>query len=137
VNLFFPILYLLATVFVTVVPMYASPVETGYGCLMILTSVPVYFMFIAWRNKPKKFQQAMGEYDDVMMSTLCHNHHRLHRKEIFFTLQNKFYRSFNAIFAKIVDGRSWKVAAGLVSFSFFLFLFLLSKLIFKFSLLIN
>lgn len=62
VNLFWPILYLLATVFVTVVPMYASPVETGYGCLMILTSVPVYFIFISWTKKPKKFQQAMGEY---------------------------------------------------------------------------
>ena len=62
VNLFWPILYLLATVFVTVVPMYASPYETGYGCLMILTSVPVYFIFIAWKNKPKAVQQAMGEY---------------------------------------------------------------------------
>jgi hypothetical protein len=62
VNLFWPILYLLATVFVTVVPMYASPVETGYGCLMILTSVPVYFLFIAWKRKPKSFEKAMGEY---------------------------------------------------------------------------
>lgn len=61
VNLFWPILYLLATVFVTVVPMYASPYETGYGCLMILTSVPVYFILIAWKNKPKAFQEAMGK----------------------------------------------------------------------------
>lgn len=29
VNLFFPIIYILATLFVTIVPMYASPVETG------------------------------------------------------------------------------------------------------------
>jgi len=29
VNLFFPILYIIASVFVTVVPMYASPLETG------------------------------------------------------------------------------------------------------------
>lgn len=61
VNMFWPILYLLATVFVTVVPMYASPYETGYGCLMILTSVPVYFLLIAWKNKPKAFQKMMGE----------------------------------------------------------------------------
>ncbi|XP_076631147.1 Y+L amino acid transporter 2 isoform X1 [Colletes latitarsis] len=60
VNLFFPIVYILATIFVTVVPMYASPVETGYGCLMILTSVPVYFVFIAWKNKPKCFQKGVG-----------------------------------------------------------------------------
>lgn len=62
VPLVFPIVYLLATIFVTVVPMYASPEETGYGCLMILTSVPVYIIFIAWRSKPKWFQQSMGNY---------------------------------------------------------------------------
>ncbi|KAL6445849.1 hypothetical protein ACFW04_000925 [Cataglyphis niger] len=60
VNLIFPFFYILATLFVTIVPMYASPVETGYGCLMILSSVPVYFAFIAWKNKPIFFQQGVG-----------------------------------------------------------------------------
>ncbi|KZC03740.1 Y+L amino acid transporter 2 [Dufourea novaeangliae] len=60
VNLFFPIIYILATLFVTIVPMYASPVETGYGCLMIFSSVPVYFVFVAWKNKPKFFQKGVG-----------------------------------------------------------------------------
>lgn len=63
VNLIFPLLYLLASIFVTVVPMYASPVETGYGVLMILTSVPVYLLFIAWKNKPIWFQKSMGKYN--------------------------------------------------------------------------
>lgn len=62
VPLVFPIVYLIATVFVTVVPMIATPVETGYGILMILTSLPVYMIFIAWRNKPKIVQCIMGEY---------------------------------------------------------------------------
>ncbi|KAG5672293.1 putative Methylthioribose transporter [Polypedilum vanderplanki] len=70
VNLFWPILYLLATIFVTVVPMYASPLETGYGCLMILTSVPVYFLFIAWKNKPKSFQNAMGALTQKLQKML-------------------------------------------------------------------
>lgn len=61
VPLVFPIVYLIATVFVTVVPMYASPVETGYGILMILSSIPVYLVFIAWKNKPIWFQKSMGE----------------------------------------------------------------------------
>jgi hypothetical protein len=43
--------------------MYASPRETGVGCLMILTSIPVYFVFIAWKSKPRSFQQAMGEFN--------------------------------------------------------------------------
>lgn len=60
VPMVFPIVYLLATVFVTVVPMYASPVETGYGVLMILTAIPVYIIFIAWRSKPKWFNRSMG-----------------------------------------------------------------------------
>lgn len=61
-NLAWPILYLIATAFVVIVPMVASPVETGIGCLMILSSVPVYFVLIAWRNKPKAFQRTMGEF---------------------------------------------------------------------------
>lgn len=62
VPMVFPIIYLIATVFVVVVPMIASPVETGYGLLMILSSIPVYFVLIAWKSKPKGFQRAMGEY---------------------------------------------------------------------------
>ncbi|KAI4490432.1 hypothetical protein M0804_003376 [Polistes exclamans] len=59
VNLAFPIVYIIATLFVTVVPMYITPLETGYGCLMISSSVPVYFGFIAWKNKPKFFVKAV------------------------------------------------------------------------------
>lgn len=62
VPLVFPIVYLLATAFVTIVPMIASPVETGYGCLMILSSIPVYAVFVAWKSKPKWFQQSMCKY---------------------------------------------------------------------------
>lgn len=75
VNLTFPIVYLLATVFVTVVPMYASPVETGYGILMILSAIPVYFLFIAWKNKPTWFQKSMGKlflfWNKFILYELC------------------------------------------------------------------
>ncbi|XP_057340877.1 large neutral amino acids transporter small subunit 1 isoform X1 [Microplitis mediator] len=59
VNLIFPIFYILATLFVTIVPMWASPVETGYGCLMIFSAVPVYLLFISWKSKPKCFTNAV------------------------------------------------------------------------------
>ncbi|XP_050304572.1 large neutral amino acids transporter small subunit 1 [Anthonomus grandis grandis] len=52
VNLFWPIAYILCTLFVTVVPMVATPYETGMGILMILSSVPVYYLCIAWTSKP-------------------------------------------------------------------------------------
>uniref|UniRef100_A0A7G3A9N9 Putative amino acid transporter n=2 Tax=Lutzomyia longipalpis TaxID=7200 RepID=A0A7G3A9N9_LUTLO len=70
VNLIFPIVYLLATVFVTVVPMYASPVETGYGVLMISSGVPVYLIFISWKNKPKWFRKLMGALTIILQKTM-------------------------------------------------------------------
>jgi solute carrier family 7 L-type amino acid transporter-like protein len=60
VNLIWPIIYILASIFITVVPMFADPVGTGYGCLIILTGVPVYFIFIAWKRKPRPIQDFIG-----------------------------------------------------------------------------
>ena len=81
VSLIWPVLYILATIFITIVPMVASPVETGMGTFctlklkifihetfsflgigiaIILTGVPVYFVFIYWKNKPKFILQLSG-----------------------------------------------------------------------------
>lgn len=59
VNLFFPIVYIIATIFITVVPCIASPVDTGFGVLIILTGVPVYLIFIYWKNKPVFIQKSL------------------------------------------------------------------------------
>lgn len=61
VNLAWPIIYLACTVFVTVVPMVASPYETGMGTLMILSSIPVYYLFIQWQNKPLWFNRQISD----------------------------------------------------------------------------
>lgn len=53
VNLFWPILYVTMTILLVVLPFYASTRETIYGCIMICTGIPVYIIFIAWKNKPK------------------------------------------------------------------------------------
>jgi len=53
VHLVFPVIYIIATIFITVVPMIASPVETGIGIAIIATGIPVYFIFIVWKNKPQ------------------------------------------------------------------------------------
>jgi solute carrier family 7 L-type amino acid transporter-like protein len=60
VNLIWPIIYILGSIFITVVPMFADPVGTGFGCLIILTGVPVYFIFIAWKRKPRLIKNAIG-----------------------------------------------------------------------------
>ncbi|XP_063389290.1 large neutral amino acids transporter small subunit 1 [Cydia fagiglandana] len=51
VNLFFPAIYIIATLLVVIVPAIASPAETGIGCLMILTAVPVYLLLLHPRTK--------------------------------------------------------------------------------------
>jgi len=61
VHLIFPVLYILATIFITVVPMIASPVETGIGIGIISTGVPVYFIFVAWKNKPPFINSIIGK----------------------------------------------------------------------------
>uniref|UniRef100_A0A336MMR8 CSON003997 protein n=1 Tax=Culicoides sonorensis TaxID=179676 RepID=A0A336MMR8_CULSO len=70
VNLLFPIFYLLATLFVVIVPMIASPVETGYGCLMILSSIPVYAVCVAWKNKPKWFNKSLSVMTTILQKLL-------------------------------------------------------------------
>lgn len=70
VNLIWPILYIIATVFITVIPMYASPIETGIGIAIILTGVPVYFIFIYWKNKPAFVQKMSGSATSFIQKML-------------------------------------------------------------------
>ncbi|KAI5641028.1 amino acid permease domain-containing protein [Phthorimaea operculella] len=51
VNLFFPIIYIICTILVVSFPAIASPTETGIGCLMILTAVPVYLILLEPRTR--------------------------------------------------------------------------------------
>lgn len=60
VPLIFPAIYIVASILVTIVPMIASPVETGIGCVIIFTGVPVYLILVSdeYVKKPdcvKKF----------------------------------------------------------------------------------
>jgi len=62
VNLFFPIIYCIATVVITGLPMVITPIETVIGLGMIATGVPVYFIFVAWKNKPMMIQRWSGSF---------------------------------------------------------------------------
>ncbi|XP_054709310.1 large neutral amino acids transporter small subunit 2-like [Uloborus diversus] len=70
VNLFFPIIYILATIFITIVPMIAEPVDTGFGVLIILTGVPVYFLFVYWENKPTCIKNAIDSFTQTLQKLL-------------------------------------------------------------------
>ena len=62
VQLIFPIIYIIATIFITVVPMISTPVETAMGLAIIATGIPVYFIFIAWKNKPVFIKKMIGRF---------------------------------------------------------------------------
>lgn len=70
VNLIWPTIYIAASIFITIVPMLADPKGTGMGVLIILTGVPVYVVFIGWKNKPRFLQNAIGKLiGDLLSST--------------------------------------------------------------------
>jgi len=54
VNLALPILFFLICIFLTILPIFLSPAsEIGVAVLIILSGIPIYFIFIYWKNKPK------------------------------------------------------------------------------------
>lgn len=70
VHLFFPFLYLILTCVITLLPMLAKPVETAIGFSMILASVPVYLVFIYWKNKPRWMAEITGEGNNWLQRLL-------------------------------------------------------------------
>lgn len=58
----FPILYVMISAYLFFVPLYASPVETGIGVLIMLTGIPIYLIFIKWKSKPPTFVNAIGTF---------------------------------------------------------------------------
>jgi solute carrier family 7 L-type amino acid transporter-like protein len=70
VHWIWPLLYTLATIFITIVPMVASPVETGIGIAIILTGVPVYFIFVYSGSRKPKFIQKFSAGVTAVMQQL-------------------------------------------------------------------
>lgn len=63
VPIVLPIIYIICSIVVTLVPMMASPVETGIGLCMILTGVPVYFLIVSddYVTKPVCIRRFLGK----------------------------------------------------------------------------
>ncbi|MCP9266495.1 hypothetical protein DINM_022057 [Dirofilaria immitis] len=62
VNLIFPIIFFLGCVALVVAPIIGSPKDTAIGIGIMLTAIPVYVIFVAWKNKPK----CIGMASEVM-----------------------------------------------------------------------
>ncbi|ELU09582.1 hypothetical protein CAPTEDRAFT_185200 [Capitella teleta] len=70
VGLVWPIIYCAFSVFLVIVPLYASPFETGMGCLIIATGIPIYFIFVKWQKKPVAFLRFMNKVNRGIQEAL-------------------------------------------------------------------
>lgn len=57
VNLIFPIIFIGGCIFLVVFPFIVNPIDMAIGLGIMLTSVPVYYIFIAWKSKPAGVQE--------------------------------------------------------------------------------
>ncbi|KAL5012570.1 hypothetical protein ScPMuIL_011121 [Solemya velum] len=70
VALVWPIIYVTVSVFLVILPLYASPVETGIGILIILSGVPVYVIFVYWQNKPTAVNNFVDKWTVLLQKTM-------------------------------------------------------------------
>ncbi len=61
VHLFFPIFFLCVTLFLVIFPLFTNASECLVALVMILTGIPVYLIFIAWRSKPRCITKWIGK----------------------------------------------------------------------------
>lgn len=62
VNLALPVFFILACLFLIAVSFWKTPVECGIGFTIILSGLPVYFLGVWWKNKPKWLLHGICEY---------------------------------------------------------------------------
>nr|XP_012136967.1 PREDICTED: large neutral amino acids transporter small subunit 1-like [Megachile rotundata] len=53
VSIAFPIIFFIICAFLVTLPCYVSPWEVGVAVIIILSGIPVYWIFIHWKQKPK------------------------------------------------------------------------------------
>lgn len=61
-NIIVPVTFLIAVIFLLIVPLFAAPKDTGMGLLLVLTGLPVYVIGVRWKNKPKAFTDFVSKY---------------------------------------------------------------------------
>ncbi|KAG5673102.1 hypothetical protein PVAND_003176 [Polypedilum vanderplanki] len=61
VNISVPIIFVGICIFLIIVPVFDAPWEVFMGCFITLTGVPIYLICIAWKRKPKNFQNVIDK----------------------------------------------------------------------------
>lgn len=57
VPLVFPIVFLIMCLFLTFMPLYAKPMEAGFGLIILISGVPAYFVFVKWSSRNPVIQK--------------------------------------------------------------------------------
>lgn len=60
-NLLVPVAYLVFWAFLLVFSFISEPMVCGVGVIIILTGVPIFFLGVFWRRKPKCVHRLTGE----------------------------------------------------------------------------
>ena len=58
--------FLIAVIFLLIVPLFAAPKDTGMGLLLVLTGLPVYLIGVCWKSKPRAFTEFVGMFVDIL-----------------------------------------------------------------------
>ncbi|CAF0937698.1 unnamed protein product [Brachionus calyciflorus] len=61
VNLIFPVLFLIVCLFLLVLTLYQFPNEVFFGLLLVISGVPIYYLTIVWKKKPKFLEKTSDQ----------------------------------------------------------------------------
>ncbi|XP_023240023.1 Y+L amino acid transporter 2-like isoform X1 [Centruroides sculpturatus] len=60
INLAIPVIFMIVCIFLVFLPFYVSPWETGIGIAITVSGIPVYFLTIYWKDKPKMYKKVIA-----------------------------------------------------------------------------
>jgi len=66
VNIIFPIIFFIICLFLVTLPFYVSPWEVGIGLGLIISGIPVYLIFIYWKDKPRWLIRTSGKLSIIV-----------------------------------------------------------------------
>lgn len=62
ISMLIPIAYMIFWAVLLCFSLYSEPVVCGLGMVIMLTGVPVYFVGVYWKNKPRALYRLVGEW---------------------------------------------------------------------------
>ncbi|XP_030750354.1 large neutral amino acids transporter small subunit 2 isoform X1 [Sitophilus oryzae] len=64
VNMTLPCIFFVICTFLVIFPCYASPVEVGVGLAFVILGIPVYYITIGWKHKPRWLQDFFDNFNN-------------------------------------------------------------------------